>query len=183
MTCTRHGNNLHPELPPCPTCGEWAWRTGGVTMGVGSVQARSGRVDQAGTTSAEGPRKADVESLLRQLRGERSIDRSIREVAQGIRDPHYGIGNGSATANLQGLVLSLFSASELRTFVRYGEDGERLEGGLPGVNASAADIAFAVANAWQKHRHVDRSLMERMIAERPRRASDIRRVFEQFGVH
>ncbi len=34
MTCTRHGNNLHPELPPCPTCGEWAWRTGGVTMGV-----------------------------------------------------------------------------------------------------------------------------------------------------
>ena len=127
--------------------------------------------------------KADVESLLRQLRGERTIDRSVREVAQGIRDPHYGIGNGSATANLQGLVLSLFSASELRTFVRYGEDGERLEGGLPGVNASAADIAFAVATAWHKHRHVGRSLMERMIADHPRRASDIRRVFEQFGVH
>ena len=62
-------------------------------------------------------------------------------------------------------------------------EGERLEGGLPGVNASAADIAFAVATAWHKHRHVGRSLMERMIADRPRRASDIRRVFEQFGVH
>lgn len=35
MTCTRHGNNLHPELPACATCGEWAWRTGGVTMGLG----------------------------------------------------------------------------------------------------------------------------------------------------
>ena len=35
MTCTRHGNNLHPELPPCPTCGEWAWRSGEIRMGLG----------------------------------------------------------------------------------------------------------------------------------------------------
>lgn len=32
---TRHGNNLHPEVPPCPTCGEWAWRSGEIRMGLG----------------------------------------------------------------------------------------------------------------------------------------------------
>ena len=28
MTVTRHGNNAHAELPACPFCGQWAWRTG-----------------------------------------------------------------------------------------------------------------------------------------------------------
>lgn len=127
--------------------------------------------------------KVDVESLLRQLRGERTIDRSVREVAQGVRDPQYGLGNGNATANLQGLVLSLFSADELRRFARYGVDGDHVNKGLPGENASAVKLASAVVEAWQNFGHVDRSLLERMIAERPRRASDIRRVFEQFGVY
>lgn len=50
MTCTRHGNNLHPELPPCPACGEWAWRTGGVTMGLGvSATYTCGSPDCLGT--------------------------------------------------------------------------------------------------------------------------------------
>jgi hypothetical protein len=30
MTVTRHGNNAHAELPACPFCSEWAWRTGSV---------------------------------------------------------------------------------------------------------------------------------------------------------
>ena len=34
MTTTRHGNNIHPELPPCPFCGHWAWRTCDTHMGL-----------------------------------------------------------------------------------------------------------------------------------------------------
>lgn len=32
---TRHGNNFHPQLPACPFCGEWAWRSGDTTIGHG----------------------------------------------------------------------------------------------------------------------------------------------------
>ena len=32
---TRHGNNFHPELPACPFCSEWAWRSGDTTFGHG----------------------------------------------------------------------------------------------------------------------------------------------------
>lgn len=28
MTITRHGNNAHAELPACPFCKTWDWRTG-----------------------------------------------------------------------------------------------------------------------------------------------------------
>lgn len=28
----RHGTNAHEELPACPLCGVWAWRTGGVSI-------------------------------------------------------------------------------------------------------------------------------------------------------
>ena len=123
--------------------------------------------------------KVDVESLLRGLREER------RHVATGF-SPSQSVAPVSAagsTANLHGLILRMFGASEMRTFVRYGVDGERLARSLPGENASPNEIAFAIVRVWQQQGHVDRSLMERMIAERPRRADEIRQVFQQLGVH
>ena len=32
MPTTRHGNNAHAELPPCPFCGVWDWRTGSTSI-------------------------------------------------------------------------------------------------------------------------------------------------------
>jgi hypothetical protein len=36
MTDTnRHGTNAHPELPPCPSCGRWAWQNNSTEIGRG----------------------------------------------------------------------------------------------------------------------------------------------------
>lgn len=64
-----------------------------------------------------------------------------------------------------------------------GVDGERLAGSLPGTNTSPTETAFAVVELWRRQGLITRSTMEGLIAERPRQAEAIRRVFEQFGVH
>ena len=81
------------------------------------------------------------------------------------------------------LLLRIFNAEEMRRFVRYGVDGERLAGSLPGTNTSPTETAFAVVELWRRQGLITRSTMEGLIAERPHQAEAIRRVFEQFGVH
>jgi len=123
--------------------------------------------------------KVNAEELLRDLRAEHR-HRAESHASQAVTPDLTG---RSPTANLQGLLLRMFDADELRRFVRHRDDGERLAGSLPGRTASPAETTAAVVDAWRRHGHINRSLMEGLIAERPRRAEDIRRVFEQLGVH
>jgi predicted MPP superfamily phosphohydrolase len=83
----------------------------------------------------------------------------------------------AASRELTELLLSLFSPSELRRFVRWMPDGERMSRRLPEGSASAADLTDAVVQVWGEHGAIDDDLRARLIHERPRRAADIRAVF------
>lgn len=52
------------------------------------------------------------------------------------------------------------------------------------IRFAAQDGMLAgMSQIWEQQGYVDRSLMERMIAERPLRADYIRNVFRRFGVY
>lgn len=79
------------------------------------------------------------------------------------------------TRALHGLLLSLFSADELRRFIRYGPDGDTITAELPGATASPAALADAVVAIFET-RGLSDDFFERVLAERPRRAADIHKV-------
>lgn len=79
------------------------------------------------------------------------------------------------TRALHGLLLSLFSADELRRFIRYGPDGDAIAAELPGASASPAALAEAVVTALDT-RGLDDHFFDRVLAERPRRVADINTV-------
>jgi len=79
------------------------------------------------------------------------------------------------TRALHGLLLSLFSADELRRFIRYGPDGDAIAAELPGASASPAALAEAVVTALET-RGLDDHFFDRVLAERPRRVADINTV-------
>lgn len=78
---------------------------------------------------------------------------------------------------LESLLLAMFSADELRRFLRYLPGGDAIAGALPGANASPAAVAHeAVATLVKADYFGEATLWERMIAERPRRAEEINRI-------
>jgi len=79
------------------------------------------------------------------------------------------------TRALHGLLLSLFSADELRRFIRYGPDGDAIAAELPGASASPAALAEAVVTALDA-RGLDDEFFARVLAERPRRVADVNKV-------
>lgn len=78
------------------------------------------------------------------------------------------------------LLLSLFSESELRRFVRWGPNGRELEARLPARGVPPADLASAVAELYEREGLIA-ELPKLLLEERPRRADDIRVVFEQIA--
>lgn len=75
---------------------------------------------------------------------------------------------------LVSLLLSMFSADELRRFLRYLPDGEALVAALPGVNASPAALAYETVDTLIRVDYLrEPALWERLTAERPRRAAEI----------
>lgn len=77
---------------------------------------------------------------------------------------------------LYNLLLSLFSAEELRGWIsRHGEFGV-INHDLPGAIASPNKLVGDVAEALDRHGLVDASLFEGLRAQRPRRAEEIGRV-------
>ena len=89
----------------------------------------------------------------------------------------------SANQALEKLLLSLFSADELRRFLRYLPDGESIDRRLPGAHASPAQLVNeAIAVLERDGLLVDPTLWERMISERPRRKSEIDGVRDKFKV-
>jgi hypothetical protein len=80
----------------------------------------------------------------------------------------------SAHQALEKLLLSLFSADELRRWLRFLPDGERLVGGLPGPTASPAQLASDAVDLLERDGQLaDAALWDRLIGERPRRKGDI----------
>lgn len=76
-------------------------------------------------------------------------------------------------ASLEKLLLSLFSADELRRFLRYLPGGEMIMGNLPGPNASPASLAGEAVALLARAGLIDASFWARLLAERPRRQADI----------
>ncbi len=83
---------------------------------------------------------------------------------------------------LESLLLSLFSAEELRRFMRYLPAGDLLVQALPGPHASPMVVAHeAVAALASDGRLVDGDLWARMAEERPRRKPEIDKVRALFS--
>lgn len=83
----------------------------------------------------------------------------------------------SSHQRLEILLLSLFSADELRRFIRYLPGGDALTGQLPGATASPAALAGeAVAALARTGVLADPEFWRRLRDERPRRAAEIDQV-------
>lgn len=91
------------------------------------------------------------------------------------------MANRTPQAQLSELLLSLFSADELRRFVRYLPDGDALVGALPGANASASQLAVETVFALDRHGLITHEFFDRLVEERPRRASEIKALRNQFA--
>lgn len=83
-------------------------------------------------------------------------------------DPHQALAS---------LLLSFFSADELRRFLRYLPDGDALVSGLPGPTASPATLVHESVGLLVRSRQVvDATFWDRLTAERPRRADEVKHV-------
>jgi hypothetical protein len=82
----------------------------------------------------------------------------------------------TAQKDLANLLLSLFSADELRRWLRYLPGGDGLTGRLPGVNASPASLASEAVAELEHEGMIDEVFWGRLIEERPRRKADIDKV-------
>lgn len=98
------------------------------------------------------------------------------------RPPLGRVGAGTLISNLAALLLDLFSADELRRFLRHLPDGDPIVAALPGPNASPAALASEAATYFQRHGLIRRDLRDKLVVERPRRVDDIDRVFSAAGI-
>lgn len=103
------------------------------------------------------------------------------EPSEAPRAPASTHGGGHATSptarrDLSNLFLSLFSADELRRWLRYLPGGESLMGRLPGVNASPLSLASEAIAELERDGMIDETFWARLHEERPRRRSDIETV-------
>lgn len=80
---------------------------------------------------------------------------------------------GSPVSRLAGLFLNMFSADELRRFIRYMPGGNEIDGLMPGSGVSAMQVAHAAADLLHRHGHITRALRDRLVVDRPRRAEEI----------
>ena len=88
----------------------------------------------------------------------------------------------SREAALHRLLLDLFSADELRRFIRYRPGGGEMIAALPGQMTSLAELAHAVVDLLVRRSEVDAGFFAAIEAERPRRHGDIDAVRRLFKV-
>ena len=98
------------------------------------------------------------------------------------KSPLRGGQSSNPWAALQALMLSCFSADELRRFMRYLPDGDALVRQLPGVLASGDALAAEAVDVLRRAGMVNDDLRRRLRAERPRRADQIDAVFDALGI-
>ena len=82
----------------------------------------------------------------------------------------------NAQRELADLLRSLFSADELRRFLRYLPGGDRLVAELPALGASLAILTQDAVDLLKRQGLIDAALFEGLKAERPRRALEIEQV-------
>jgi hypothetical protein len=133
-----------------------------------SVMAKAERVDLA-TMDARVVWHQRAESSPRR---DGSPDRGASSPVRG----------GSPLSQFATLLQSLFSADELRRFVRFLPGGNDLAGGLPGSTASLATVASDAVDILSRNGRINRDLRDRLRAERPRKADEIDAVFDAFGI-
>lgn len=85
-----------------------------------------------------------------------------------------------ARLDLERLLLSLFSADELRRFLHYLPDAGTVVDQLPGPNAPRALVAEEAVRVLERHGLLDASFFAALRQERPRRAPDIDAVARTF---
>lgn len=80
----------------------------------------------------------------------------------------------SSRARLTEFLLGAFTAEELRRFVRFGPEGDRLVHELPDGSVSPATFADTVVEVLLRRGLVDEELFQRLSEARPRRAREVR---------
>ena len=80
-------------------------------------------------------------------------------------------------ASLTDLLSAMFDAGEIRRFLGYQPGGEAFVKDLPGPNSSTTSIIHAAADKLIREGWLTRQLRNALVAERPRRASQIDAVF------
>lgn len=86
----------------------------------------------------------------------------------------------AAQQELIRLLLSLFSAAEFRRFLRYNLQ-EDITPDLPGPSTSFRQLAEEAVDLLDRGGLVDAAFFQALVAERPRRAGEIRAVEKLFG--
>lgn len=86
----------------------------------------------------------------------------------------------SPEAALAQLLLSLFSAEELRRHVRFSPELSHLTHDLPEANASASALTGALVDLCARQGLIDAAFFAALRDARPRRGADIDRVAARF---
>ncbi len=81
---------------------------------------------------------------------------------------------------LNKLLIRLFSAAELREFVRFGPDASGIYPWLPEREASLAELALEIVDLFERRGSIDAALFHRLRRERPARTSEIDAVARRF---
>jgi tetratricopeptide (TPR) repeat protein len=77
-------------------------------------------------------------------------------------------------AELEKLMLSLFSEAEVRKVVRLLPDGDRMHAELPGAIASPSVLVHEAVSVLERHGRIDEHFVALLLEERPARADAIR---------
>lgn len=82
--------------------------------------------------------------------------------------------------SLRRLLLRMFSADELRRFIRFMPGGQEMIHVLPGPNETPSRTAYAIVDALLEYKAITKEFFDRLVAERPRREDEIREVERAF---
>jgi hypothetical protein len=78
------------------------------------------------------------------------------------------------------IFLDMFSADEVRRFIRYLPHGNEMDAALPGASSAPATLVAEVVTTAIRMGIVDSAFFDALVAERPRRKDEIERVRRMF---
>lgn len=92
----------------------------------------------------------------------------------------FGTGGEDVETQVANLLMKLFSADEMRQFLRYRIDSS-IEGALPGTSSSVSTLADKAAKELERRGLINKLFFDNLISERPGRQCDIERVMNATG--
>lgn len=148
-------------------------------------------VQARGPIAARAAKRLAANQALRRA-AEARVDGEDRQAApagggrspRGDAPPRGGSRGGSMTpiARLEEFLCSGFRAEELRRFLGRLPAGREIVDALPGGAVSLSELVHQAVGLLRRTGQIDHGLKMAMRAELPRRADEIDRVFEAFGV-